>query len=1291
MASSDDEQETVPYSVTGYSFIDESNAPVSFGVLPIQFDDAGEPDACDAQVFLQGSADGGLQKIYKQVIAWKLQLEGQLPEVFVLSKDNLWIKLQKARNSYEESIRTTLVTIQVLHYLRKNPEASEKILWDHLRKNFSVFDVRPSEGDLLNHHPLIKQFTERDEILGRSKILPILLARREARKTNSIEVVNKDLDMKSFIVEDVEFDDSDEEPDLFDSVCAICDNGGELLCCEGKCLRSFHAIRKAGVDSKCKSLGFTRADVKAIQSFLCRNCEYKQHQCFACGKLGPSDRSANAEVFECVNATCGHFYHPKCVAELLFPENKVDALEYEKRIASGESFTCPVHKCIVCKQVENKEVKELQFAMCRRCPKSYHRKCLPRKIAFQDDEKEGIVQRAWDDLLPNRILIYCLKHKLDEGLGTPTRNHIVFPQASEEKKLIDMQKTKTKILPKKVKEASGGIPKEWASSKPNKVVQKHSSAEEMLPAEKRGGSIGEQIVDYQKKVKPLKDGPLSDSRESSQPSLSEYEKSSKDKAKNSVTAVASAPIGNEFDSSFPSIDTETEKRVLTLMEKASISMTLESIIKKRVMPSTHAYSARHIDKSITYGKVEGFVQAISTALKKVESGSSVDDAKAVCEPEILKQISKWNNKLKVYLAPFLHGLRYTSFGRHFTKVDKLKEIVDLLQWYVQSGDTIVDFCCGANDFSQLMKERLEAVGKKCSFKNYDVIQPKNDFCFEKRDWMKVQQKDLPTGSQLIMGLNPPFGVKASLANKFIDKALSFKPKLLILVVPSETERLDEKESKYDLILEDGEKLSGKSFYLPGSIDANEEQIEQWNLKPPVLYLWSRPDWTAKHKAIAARHNHRSTGQRELPADEPQNETIADARQLYEEGNHVMGGEIKGPDHSSKGKAADNNRVGRESSKIAEHSTKRKPAEENRASRESSKNANHRTKSKTQKANEVKGDDSTSIDHGEKRKLSGNEKGGSGNRGKSHRTESFDRGMVDEASDMSISPPFEAVCRNPLDIGQASGAATETLFEAISRHQLDVHQASGADEKPLESDIPRNSFSELRSDFVTASGGLRNTTGFNDDIDGVANRYAFNNSSFHRASSELRSFDYHIRTSEDRPSNYSRDSYIGGYGRRPLTSDLDNYGRLPDADLHSQRGLYNQQGVYDSVPMNRYPVNGLDSMIHQHPQSMGRPDSFGQYPSSVGASDVVRSPYVPRPNYGLPNPVMGSSAMQRYAPRLDETNFAPPRTVPGGPFPGRSSYLDAPGMRRDMPPDSMGFAPGPHRSYSHHGSSGWLDD
>ena len=40
----------------------------------------------------------------------------------------------------------------------------------------------------------------------------------------------------------------------------------------------------------------------------------------------------------------------------------------------------------------------------------------------------------------------------------------------------------------------------------------------------------------------------------------------------------------------------------------------------------------------------------------------------------------------------------------------------------------------------------------------------------------------------IMGLNPPFGHKAALANKCVDKAVEFKPKLVILIVPPETER-----------------------------------------------------------------------------------------------------------------------------------------------------------------------------------------------------------------------------------------------------------------------------------------------------------------------------------------------------------------------------------------------------------------------------------------------------------------------------------------------------------------------
>jgi len=146
----------------------------------------------------------------------------------------------------------------------------------------------------------------------------------------------------------------------------------------------------------------------------------------------------------------------------------------------------------------------MQFAVCRRCPTVYHRKCLPRFV-FLDNRHvpilcsfmfylkigpfflrfccccfcsdiifksrkgpNGSLQRAWDDILPDRILIFCMyvnsltfvthiyaqpclcllslfsridnwihqnifcrKHKLVRKLRTPERNHIIFPEANE--------------------------------------------------------------------------------------------------------------------------------------------------------------------------------------------------------------------------------------------------------------------------------------------------------------------------------------------------------------------------------------------------------------------------------------------------------------------------------------------------------------------------------------------------------------------------------------------------------------------------------------------------------------------------------------------------------------------------------------------------------------------------------------------------------------------------------------------------------------------------------------------
>ncbi|KAK1317284.1 hypothetical protein QJS10_CPA05g01662 [Acorus calamus] len=508
--SDDDEGEILPEWVTNYFFMDKNNVPISFAVLPFQSGSYGSPVASagtDSHIYMIGDVEGEPQKVYKPVNAWKLELSDVTPVVSVQTKGcGHWIKLRKPSNSFKDMVRTVLVTVHCLHYLKWNGRVSERDLWENLSRVFSSYEAMPSKSDILDQMVLVRMAVDRDESLANSEfILEILGKSRNWKNSGEDKFYQVVPNQESAVDDDAIINEitksadevSDDESMLYDSVCAICDNGGEILCAR-------------------------------------------------------------------------HF--------------------------------------------------------------------------------------TW---------------------------------------------------------------------------------------------------------------------------------------------------------------------IFDLVEKVSSSITLEDIVGRHTIPSTHSSAAKHIHKTITMGKLEGSVEAVRSALKKLKKGGSTEDAMSICPPEMLKHIVNWRMKLGVYLAPFLHGKRYTSYGRHFTKLDKLKEIVD--------------FSCGANDFSILMKEKLDLTGKTCRFKNYDLVQPK------------------------IMGLNPPFGTKAFLANKFIDKALEFKPKLLILSVPEETERLDRKEATYDLIWKDTEMLAGKSYYLPGSVDVNGQQLDQWNLKPPVLYLWGRPDWTLRHRHIALLQEHLPEG------------------------------------------------------------------------------------------------------------------------------------------------------------------------------------------------------------------------------------------------------------------------------------------------------------------------------------------------------------------------------------------------------------------------------------------------
>ncbi|KAL1307402.1 hypothetical protein HN51_049341 [Arachis hypogaea] len=420
---SDDEAEGEAQlnSVSNYHLEDEDSEPVSFAALPIQWGNKTVKNSgrTEERVFLHGSTDEGLKAVMVQVTAWRFNLSRAKPVISLLSsKEKNWIELKKPRNSYLDTIRTILITVHFLHLVKRNPKTSANSVWGNMFKNreFSLSKSKPSEKDLLDHMHLIDEAAKRDAVLAKSQLLLSVLKAKVGNKNLSNKEV-KDL---------VQPEESEEEDDSSHEVCVICDDGGNLTCCEGPCMRSFHARKMDGKGSKCASLGFSQKE--RIPSFYCKNCLYNQHQCFACGKLGSSDKVNGAEVFKCASATCEYFYHPHCVAKLLSQINNHDAEELERNISGANSFTCPVHYCCVCKEVENVMKPELQLAVCRRCPKSYHRKCLPREIAFEDDDDDDVIIRAWEGLLPNkRILIYCLNHDIDEILGTPLRDHIIFP------------------------------------------------------------------------------------------------------------------------------------------------------------------------------------------------------------------------------------------------------------------------------------------------------------------------------------------------------------------------------------------------------------------------------------------------------------------------------------------------------------------------------------------------------------------------------------------------------------------------------------------------------------------------------------------------------------------------------------------------------------------------------------------------------------------------------------------------------------------------------------------------
>ena len=83
--------------------------------------------------------------------------------------------------------------------------------------------------------------------------------------------------------------------------------------------------------------------------------------------------------------------------------------------------------------------------------------------------------------------------------------------------------------------------------------------------------------------------------------------------------------------------------------------------------------------------------------------------------------------------------RYSSYGRHFTKLHLLEQVAQLLSFYLHDGDTIVDFSCGANAFVPLVKKEGRKQGLSLKGRAFDIITSQCLEDFERCSWLETKQ------------------------------------------------------------------------------------------------------------------------------------------------------------------------------------------------------------------------------------------------------------------------------------------------------------------------------------------------------------------------------------------------------------------------------------------------------------------------------------------------------------------------------------------------------------------------
>lgn len=180
-------------------------------------------------------------------------------------------------------------------------------------------------------------------------------------------------------------------------ICAICDEGGKLVLCDGGCHRHFH-MSVDDPSAKAMQCPSINLDLAEIGKWQCVDCQNHVSIYFGYHDVGRTSVS----VKKCPHPNCYRHYCSKCL--------------------SSEAAQCGLHACALCKggHIDDSDGYLVQ---CLRCPLAWHAHCLE----FMHAKKKTGIREWWFHKYANqpvRGMMYCPLHPIEPALNTPIQDHI---------------------------------------------------------------------------------------------------------------------------------------------------------------------------------------------------------------------------------------------------------------------------------------------------------------------------------------------------------------------------------------------------------------------------------------------------------------------------------------------------------------------------------------------------------------------------------------------------------------------------------------------------------------------------------------------------------------------------------------------------------------------------------------------------------------------------------------------------------------------------------------------------